>query len=347
MSTRIIAYIFTLMIVLAAPIQAHAEGQSDETQFAFAPVPADNPAVTAKGYFVYQMQYGSSTSGQVRLRNTGTRPITVELAAVDATTAQTGGSAFATEASPNGIAQWVHLDEQQVTLQPNAEQNVGFTVLAPTSVKPGQYLAGIAALSKNTPSAPAATVTAKQVGAAINLQKRYVIAVQADIAGSWTPALNIDAVNVLARPTGTYIGVQMQNNGTTFIKPSGSLILTSAEGKQILSQPIKMGTFVTGTNVEYPIAWPETPQAGKYKVAVNLTYGDGKTATYSNEVEISSQEAARSAEVAKAAPGAPQVIVQPSPIKPWMIYGVGGLLALVVVLLTLNLRRAAATRKTA
>jgi hypothetical protein len=115
-----------------------------------------------------------------------------------------------------------------------------------------------------------------------------------------------------------------------------------------------MGTFVTGTEVRYPVAWPSVPKPGSYTVRVVLNYGDGKTATYDHTMTV---EAPQEAAPAPAAAGSQSV---PAPdsrssaanvapgqaagggvvlvaIEPWMLYGFGLVLLVIVVLLALNL----------
>ncbi len=118
------------------------------------------------------------------------------------------------------------------------------------------------------------------MGASITTKTRYVIGVQTDIAGAWEASLSIPNVSLLDQPSGAVIGVELRNDGDVFLlKPSGHIVVTDAAGNQLISQDIEMGTFVPGTDVTYPVAWPGQPAAGDYKVAVELGYAEGKTAT--------------------------------------------------------------------
>jgi hypothetical protein len=327
------------------PSWTQAEGNAEDAQWGIVPVPEQNPATTAKGYFVYPIQPGGRASGQVLLRNPGTTPVTIVLATVNAETAQQGGSAFSTEeGSASSIAGWIELGERQATLPPGTQRPISFSVHTPAGIKPGQYLAGIAASE-----APAATTEATTalpgLGANIAMHSRYVIGVQADIGSGWTPAMRIAAVSALDQPSGTVIGVQLMNDGDIFLKPSGTILITDATGQQLLSQALEMGTFVPGTAVTYPIAWPGQPAAGTYSVAIDLEYAEGKHALYSSTFDVSGaveQHAAERANVEAVPQIAPKPAAMLAPlagIQPWMIYVLGGLLLLIVLLLILNLVR--------
>lgn len=343
MRTRL--FVSLLLIALAAavvqPLTTQAEGTAENTEWGIVAVPNVDPTITANGYFVYPMQPDTRVSGQILVRNPGLTPVTVDLTTVTAETAQTGGSAFALESGAvGGVAGWIELGQQQATVDPGMEQTVSFSVQTPAGVKPGQYLAGIAA--SEAPSATGEGTAAKaNLGASVTTQTRYVIGVQADIAGTWQASLTIPTVNVLDQPSGTVVGVQLSNDGDIFLKPFGTIRVTDAAGTQLISQQIEMGTFVPGTAVTYPIRWPGTPAAGTYGVAVDLEYAEGKHALYNSTFDVSGAVEQHAVERANAQVAAQPVasVVPAAAIQPWMFYVVGGLLVLIVLLLLLILLR--------
>ncbi len=190
MLSRIIAVLLIFLgTVVACPTSSFAQDDENASQFSFSPVESKDPAVTEKGYFVYSVKPGGSTTGSVLLQNTSKRPVIIELAVLDAETAQTGGSSFsATGATPKAVGRWVELAEPRVTLQPDKQQEVQFSVRVPQSVKPGQYLAGITAYVSSKPS-EAAKRNEGQACASVNVQTRYVIAVQVNVPGNRFPRL--------------------------------------------------------------------------------------------------------------------------------------------------------------
>lgn len=348
-----------LLIVLAAgfvrPLATRAEGTVGNTQWGIVPVPNQDPAITANGYFIYPMQPDAWASGQVLLRNPGPTPVTIDLTTVTAQTAQNGGSAFAVESGAvSGVAGWIELGQRQATVAPGTEQTVSFSVHTPAGVKPGQYLAGIAA--SEAPAATAAgSAAVPGMGARVTTNTRYVIGVQTDIAGAWEASLSIPNVSVLDQPSGTVIGVELRNDGDVFLlKPSGRIVVTDAAGNQLISQAIEMGTFVPGTDVTYPVAWPGQPAAGAYKVTVDLGYAEGKTATYDSTITVSAEAEQHAVERANSVLAPQQNVAQPaistapvvaSAIQPWMFYAIGTLFLLMIIMLALNLRRGRSTKQ--
>ena len=104
-------------LISASPSDASGQGQAEETGFRISPVTAADPAITASGYFIYKIQSSTSVTGSVMLKNPGSVPLTVQLAGVDAITAQTGGSAFTTaDVTPTKAGTWLKFTETSVTL---------------------------------------------------------------------------------------------------------------------------------------------------------------------------------------------------------------------------------------
>jgi hypothetical protein len=213
---------------------------------------------------------------------------------VDAVTAQTGGSAFETAGvKPEASATWLKFGESSLTLQAGRQKAVDFTVAVPRSVKPGQYLAGISAYVPN--ASPGTTRRASgQLGANVTMQMRYVIAVQVDVEGAWTPALQIESASLVEHPSGPFIGVLMKNDGDTFLKPSGAVVLTDRVGTRVLDQPITLGTFVPGTQITFPVKWNGELKPGDYEIAIEMKYAENETAYYNNHIKM---EAAHRVEV--------------------------------------------------
>ena len=333
---------FVLIGMLIFPTWSFASAPQAPGSFTFAPVSTNDPSVTEKGYFVYRLEPGVSASGMVKLFNPTLASITVQLGPVDATTAQRGGSAFsAGDPTQMQSAKWLTVDQSTVTLTPGEERKVAFEVRLPDTFQPGQYLAGLAASMPKITSQQAAPIIGKQANASIDLQQRYIIAVQLDVGSNWNTELTIPNVALYQQPSGSYLGIDIHNSGATFLKPTGSVVLKDHQGNVLLSNDLSIGNFLPGTAITYPIDWPGIPLPGVYQVAVNLTYGSGERAEYNGTIEVSAQQAEESPEAQHAAQN---LVHAPSAIQPWMIYTLGAFFLLMCLLLGLNLLRLRASR---
>jgi hypothetical protein len=291
-------------LIFASPSSATSPVSADELGFTMSALPLSNPAITANGYFVYRVQGSTGLTGSVLLKNPGTLAITIELAAVDATTAQTGGTAFETgDVTTNATGAWLKLATSSVTLAGGTQQPVDFVVTVPQSAGPGQYLAGISAYVRSVPSTAVADQGSARVGASVTMQTRYVIGVQVDVAGTWQPSLKIDSVFLVQQPSGPFIGIHMENGGDTLFKSSGTFVLADASGKRVLDQPIELGTFVPGTAIIYPVRWSGNLAPGTYQAEVVVDYGANKQAIYRSGLEIGAEKDEQNSAVAPPQPG--------------------------------------------
>jgi hypothetical protein len=350
-SLTLASLLIIFSLVFALPSHASGQGTADEMGFGIAPVPVSDPSVTANGYFVYKVQSRGSVTGSVMLKNPSSRPLTLQLAAVSAMTSQAGGSAFAaSDATPEGAATWLKFAESSVILPAGMQKPVDFTVSVPHSARPGQYLTGISAYIANVPPTAGAGQGGNRLGASVTMQMRYVIGVQVDIEGAWTPSLKVDSVALVQQPSGPFIGVHMKNDGSVFLKPSGTIVMTNTAGKRVLDQPIKMGTFVPNTEVVYPVRWVGELAPGTYQVQVSLDYDKDGKEIYTSRLEVKAANAPQDNTIATQEPGtigsgnqisAKSGVVAPVQAGPdmwlWVAVGIGILLVAVMALLALNL----------
>ncbi|HEX8597622.1 MAG TPA: DUF916 domain-containing protein [Chloroflexia bacterium] len=303
-SSTLVSILIVSYLIFSFPTNASSQALGDEQGFAMSAVQASDPAVTASGYFIYKVQSSASVTGSVLLKNPGNNDITIELAAVDAITAQTGGSAFETaDHKTKAAGTWLKFAASSVTLTAGTQKVVDFSVVVPASAKPGQYLAGISAYAPSIPATAVVNQGGSEMGANVTVQTRYVIGVQVDVGGAWIPSLKIVSVALVQQPSGPFIGVRMKNDGDTLFKSSGTFVLSDAGGKRILEQPIQVGTFIPGTEITYPVKWSGELAAGTYKVEVVLDYGASKQATYTSELEIGTEKAVQNSAVAPQQPG--------------------------------------------
>ncbi len=344
----------------ALPTAAQEVGQVSDFSLSASTDPQQAGA-TENGYFVYEMAPGSTRAGTMLVKNKSDKPLDEQLAIVPAFTAQNGGSAFgAAGDAPTGPAEWVKLDQAEVSLQPGASSPVRFQVQVPAGIQPGQYLAGVAAYKPETHVPQQVSTGQDQARAVLDVQMRYVVAVQVNVPGAWNADMSISEVGVVEQPSGAFLGVRLKNSGNVFLRPSGSVKMWDENGNTVVEQAVNMGTFVPGTEVRYPVSLPSPPGPGNYNVRVELSYGDGQVATYERKLRVEAPQDAQGTSPAPAASnqrqmGAPvtgnnsntntnAVPVQPESTtqetkteQPWTQYGLLILMTVMIMLLAANL----------
>ena len=261
------ALVFACAVLPFVPPSAGAaEGENTD----FVAQPAAGSSMEPKGsYFVVAGAPGQVVTQSVALRNDADRPLDLRLAAVDASTAQQGGTAFALEADkPAKAGTWVALDRTALTLAPKASAIVPFRITVPVGAASGVHMAGITVMVP-APAKDANSATG-QAGASVTVQSRRVIAVQVNLPGPAEPELVITGVAPVARPDGLYLEMAVENRGGGLTKGEG--VVTLADDG--FEQKFSIDTFVPGTSIAYPLKWTDKALDGDHPAHVEIRYGD-------------------------------------------------------------------------
>ena len=252
------------------PLSPVAAGAAAEDAPKFLAQPAAGSSTEPRGgYFVVAGSPGKTFTQSVALRNDSEGPLDLHLTAVDAATAQRGGSSFALETDKRAqTATWISLDKTSATLAPRASLTVPFRITVPADAVSGVHLAGISVL---VPAAKdAAAEGGSKAGASVTVQSRRVIAVQVNLPGPADPELVITGVAPVARPDGLYLQVAVDNKGRGLTKGEG--VVTLADDG--FEQKFSIDTFVPGTSIAYPIKWTDKALDGDHPAHVEIRYGD-------------------------------------------------------------------------
>ena len=235
------------------------------------PIPASGLALN---YFKLSAQRGHvAKAGTIDLRNPGARPLHVVLDPVAAQTIDTLGSTYAPAGSPaNGPARWLQVARRAVTLAPGQTTAVPISVAVPSTTRPGDYLAGVSveALDQQAESV-------KHHGVSIASVERYAIGVETSLPGARHPAIDFTGATLQRQPAGLTFLLEARNSGNVILPGVHGAVRVTRAGRTVLSRPLGPGTFVTASQIAYPIpAFGETPTQGtRYGITAELHYQGG------------------------------------------------------------------------
>lgn len=271
---------FALIAIIVAVASPAIAAQRDPQFFA---EPAPGSSTTPQGgYFVINSTPGSDVTQSVALRNDDDRPLTLNLAAVDASTGQRGGVSYNLDNEPrSAVGAWITLDQSTVTLVPKASTLVAFKVRIPADAIPGEHLGGISISIK--PDAADPQPAAKGAGASVVVHTRRIIAVQVNTPGDSNPKLIIKGVQPAARPDGLYLEIAIANEGQVLTKGKGFIKVSGGFRKDF-----EVDTFVPATSINYPIKWRNDAPTGDFAARVEITY-DGRTAIWDGTFSVGDQ----------------------------------------------------------
>ncbi len=281
----------------------------DNAQFGVRPT-NQNSANTAKGYFTFSAAPGASIQESITLSNPGTAPIKLMVAPVDAITSQRSGPGYlGLDDQRKEVGTWIQFETNELTVSPQKQVDVKFTVKVPANVKNGQHLGGIVVQPvAATPDANATTSTGSSFGA--TTVTRNVIAVMVTVGTEkFNPSIKIEGVQIKDVEGSPTITISLNNDGPILAQPKGDLTITDASGKVVLNNKLSLESLVPQTSIDYPIFSELTKTPGTYNVKASLDFGGAAPAVYTGVFTIANSKA-----VATTAP----VVEQPA-----LIPGIG------------------------
>lgn len=204
-----VAALLALLSLAAAPAQA------DDTRLTWSIAPASADGPDGRGSLEYLAEPGTNRNDHVVIRNLGTEPITVELAALDARqTADNPFELLAPDELSSRVGAWIRLDQSRVKVPANDSVVVGFTLDLPDDAEPGDHAGGIVAVSTATS------------GDGPDVQYRVGTRVYVRVAGPVTAALTAQtegsfaAGQLLVTPGTLTLTTALANTGNVRLVPS-------------------------------------------------------------------------------------------------------------------------------
>lgn len=235
-------------------------------------------------YYLLDASPGDTVTQNFRVTNPNDHPVTVMVEAVDADTGDLTGVQLGRPASAKALtSRWIVVSTPLITLAPNEQRDVPFTVHVPLNAKPGQYLAGMSAsVPLSADDTKANQAPTGQAGFSMAVRFQRGIAVEIDVPGPRSPSLSVTGAEPKATPDGVALGVHMTNVGNAFARGNGVIRVADTN----TDFAFRIDTFVPGTAIVYPVRWTKTVVPGSHHVQVDLTYDGGRRISWTGTVDI-------------------------------------------------------------
>lgn len=274
-----------------------------------------------ESYFHYQTEAGQPIEDIVVVQNLGPEPVQLALYAADAQTADNGGITFPNkDQAANKAGTWLTLAENELTLAPNETREIPFTLAIPAGIT-GEHAAGIVAQRLDLAD------TSSQ-GSGVTFIPSVGMTVLLNIAGT-VPQQQLDITNLTSKTSRGQQAIiaTLHNSGNLGLRTEGTLTIQQANGSIAQEIPIRLGYFLAGDTLTYPIALDSALPEGEYDITLSLNHEGGNVQQVAR-VAFSTPETIEKRELGSEAPVA-------SPEIPLTWYLIGGGLIIVFILLFL------------
>ncbi|HEY6758757.1 MAG TPA: hypothetical protein VI318_04680 [Baekduia sp.] len=181
---------------------------------------ADNSFGAGRQDYRYTLSPGGRLEDGIVVVNQGTTTLHLALRTADGVTTPAGRLGLVDRgARSNGVATWVHLQQDVVTVEPGAAMTVPFTITPPKNAAAGDHVGGIVTVP----------VGADGVGGAV---ARPGLEIRLRVSGALKPSLSVDAVRVHYSGTANPVGTG-DATVTYTIRNTGNAILTARQAVSV------------------------------------------------------------------------------------------------------------------
>lgn len=241
------------------------------------------------GYFQYSLRPGESVVDAVLAVNASDDDLALMVSVVAGHTALTGGVAFPGEA--DGPAKWIDLpDEGVVNLQAGQVQRLPFTITVPVDAEPGEYVAGFLSTPANPPLQDGVQGGSRTIS--VNVIPQMGVSIIITVPGPQKCDVQIHSIAEEIDKGRWQLVVTMENLGNIHFKGSGQFTLRPATGGDpLMEKSFKIGYFVAGDTIGYPIYIEGIPPSGDFVAEITLIADDCEfQSVFTQPMAISSGE---------------------------------------------------------
>ncbi len=289
-----------------------------------------NPATRA--YFIISAAPGAQREEAVVITNHASKPLLLEVNAVDGLTGVTSGVVYANRGvAPHGTGTWVTPAVSSVTVPARGVSDVGFIVTVPKSAVPGDHLAGLALQVANE--------TKSGGGLSVTVVTRVVVGIEVVVSGPASPSIRLYSLALAPLP-GTSVPsavVALEDVGRILCHPELTVAIRGANATRQATQVL--GTILPGDRITFPFRWPGALSYGSYAVSATATQC-GAPVTLHGVVAYTRSRGSTSSQPSVASLGATAPLAAShSHSTPWLLYVIIVLAVLLGALLLFLLAR--------
>ncbi len=223
------------------------------------PAPGAPGVLAGGGYFAPTVAPGSTWTSELLVANDSATTAPIEIYGADGLTAGASGAVYSNFGQPlRATGMWVSPKSRTVTIPPEGQATVRFSVSVPRSASPGDHLAGIVAQS-------ASPSTSGSGHLRVTVVARAVVGVLVRVPGPATFSVGVGAPTVGRGPDGVgEVVTPLTDSGRLIGKPTIDVSLSGPGGYKS-SVTSQVDTLLPGGTARFPVYWPDSLH-GTYRI---------------------------------------------------------------------------------
>jgi hypothetical protein len=128
----------------------------------------------------------------------------------------------------------------------------------------------------------------------VRIKEIAVVAVEVKLPGAVVEQMAVTGIRAASQAGRQTLDLGIANTGDVLLKGSGSLVVSSASGRKLLTRGFHLDTFVPRTKIQFPVVVSgRTLPAGGYRALVTLVYGHGHHLARTLRFSIGSRQLAQ------------------------------------------------------
>ncbi|MFH1226059.1 MAG: DUF916 domain-containing protein [bacterium] len=262
------------LIFLLLPCLILAEGQTAPPAGGFSALPAypDPADPRTNAWFVYELAPGQDKEDALKILNNSNEYIDLKIYAVDAEATIDGDFILTEEqALKNGIGAWLKLSIDEISIAPQKEALIPFTINIPAETKTGDYLGGLIVEPANQ-SNDRLAVRIYETVPGQTIKKLAIADFYRQVIKKETKSF---FKKIIALDRQLIFVLKLKNEGNVLLEPTARLSVKNIWGAELAELRPNIKTIFPHQTNEYPVAWDaDLPFFGRYTAEIAIDYND-------------------------------------------------------------------------
>lgn len=211
---------------------------------------------------------GDVVTETIRVRSDSEIPLVFGILVEDFSSAGEDGNVVLEEGESDAsysLKSWIEPSSENIQLQPGEETTFPFTITVPRDAEPGGHYASVLFQLGGGSTEPGVTNVQHRVGSLVLLRVSGNVVEEAAIETFNTP--------VYSQSSPIAFQLRVKNDGTTHIRPTGTIIITNMFGQKVDEIPLNSANVFPGAVRRMETEWNPGNVLGHYTATLVATYG--------------------------------------------------------------------------